>query len=367
MARVEILDVGSNKGKALKANAEEALHELGLSIEIEEVREISQLLEYGISGIPALVIDGRVVLQKLVPSPKELRVVLSILLSAPAGAPAPLRTIVAPTDFSDVALNALAYAKSIAAVQGAGLNVVHVHQAQPLAGNPYLTQPAENELEWKESQLDSFLVRPVSTNGYESSEVVIRKEMIMGPVVEEIKRISRLPETDMIVMGTTGKNHLLNRIFGSVSSEIARRAFCPVLLVPGEARFRGFRHIIFAGNYEPHEDIVLPHLLEFARLFGSKVQYVHVNANAEEAYAVDAMPLEHTLKDDGEITEIITIESHDVLDGLTRYAVEQEADLIAMSTTQRPFLEAIFHHSITREAALNISIPLLILHPEDQQ
>ncbi len=365
MARLEILDVGSNKGKALKANAEKALHELGLEVSIEEVSDIGKLLEYGISGIPALAVDGRVVLQKSVPSVQELRVVLSILLSPDVHSALPLRSILAPTDFSDIALNALAYAKSIAAVHGAGVNVVHVHQAQAVAANPYLTQPSEEELQVKEVQLDSFLDRPVFTNGFDSSQVPMRKEMIIGPVIEEIKRLSKAPGTDMIVMGATGDNRLLNRLFGSVSSEVARRASCPVLLVPKEARYKGFRHIVFAGNFEPHEDIVLPRLLDLARRFDSEVHYVHVNANAEEHYAAHKIQLQAGTGPRQFFSEITTIESRDVLEGLSRYATEQNADLIAMSTTQRPFIEALFHRSITRQAALHIRIPLLILHPED--
>jgi nucleotide-binding universal stress UspA family protein len=365
MARLEILDVGSNKGKALKANAEEALHELGVDLPIEDVSDINRLLEYGISGIPALVVDGRVVLQKMVPSTKELRVVLSILLASTPPSALKLRSIVAPTDFSDIAVNALAYAKSIAAVQGAGLNLVHVHMAQAVTAGPFPVAASHEDIEWKNTQLDSFLERPVYTNGFDSGQVPMRKELLLGPVVEEIRRLSELPDTDMIVMGSSGKSNLINRLFGSVSSEIARRASCPVLLVPEEARFRGFQHIIFAGNYEPHEERVLPRLLSFARRFGSQVQYVHVNTNATEDYLVTKIPLLPVGESRQNISELTTIESGDVLEGLLRYATEQKADLIAMSTTQRSFMDALFHRSITREAVLHIQIPLLIMHPED--
>jgi len=365
MARLEILDVGSNKGKALKANAEEALHELGVDLPIEDVSDIDRLLEYGISGIPALVVDGRVVLQKMVPSTKELRVVLSILLASAPPSALTLRSIVAPTDFSDIAVNALAYAKSIAAVQGAGLNLVHVHQAQAVTAGPFPAPASTEDIEWKNTQLDSFLERPVYTNGFDSGQVPMRKELLLGAVVEEIRRLSELPDTDMIVMGSTGKSNLINRLFGSVSSEIARRAACPVLLVPEEARFRGFQHIIFAGNYEPHEERVLPRLLSFARRFGSQVQYVHVNTNATEDYLVTKIPLLPIGESRQNISELTTIESRDVLEGLLRYATEQKADLIAMSTTQRSFMDALFHRSITRQAVLQIQIPLLIMHPED--
>jgi nucleotide-binding universal stress UspA family protein len=365
MARLEILDVGSNKGKALRANAEQALLDLGLDLAIEEVSDIHQLLEYGISGIPALAIDGRVVLQKTVPSIQELRVVLSMILSSTEKRELSLRSIVSPTDFSEISLNALAFAKSIAAVQHAGIHIVHVHQTASIAVNPYLTQPSKEELRFKEEQLSGFLEHPVYTNGFDSGNVPMRSELIVGPVIEELKRLSRQPDTDMIVMGTTGDSGLLHQLFGSISSEVARRAYCPVILVPGGARFHGFRRIIYAGNYERQEAKVLPELLNFAKRFQSDIHYVHVNVHPEETYRVQKTRVEGNSGEEGAVTEIIVIESHDIMEGLGRYAGEQGADLIAMSTVHRKFTESLFHSSVTRKAALRIDIPLMILHTDD--
>lgn len=365
MARLEILDVGSNKGKALRANAEQALLDLGLDFAIEEVSDIHQLLEYGISGIPALAIDGRVVLQKTVPSVQEMRVVLSMLLASTEKRELSLRSIVAPTDFSEISLNALAFAKSIAAVQHAGIHIVHVYQTASIAVNPYLTQPSKEELRFKEEQLSGFLEHPVYTNGFDSGHVPMRSELIIGPVIEELKRLSRQPDTDMIVMGTTGDSGLLHRLFGSISSEVARRAYCPVILVPGDAHFRGFRRIVYAGNYEQQEAIVLPELLNFAKRFQSDIHYVHINAHNDETYRVQKTRVEGNAGAAGAVTEIISIDSHDILEGLSRYAKEQEADLIAMSTAHRKFAESLFHSSVTRKAALRIHVPLMILHSDD--
>jgi nucleotide-binding universal stress UspA family protein len=359
MARVELLDVGSNKGRALKANAEQALRDLGLAYTIEEVGDISALLAYGISGIPALAIDGKVVLQQAVPSVPELRVVLSTLLQ-PVRVKYNIKHIVAPTDFSGIASNALAYAKSMAAVQEASLQVVHIHSGGII--------PMERDEYSAEAKLQAFIDMPVSTNGYDSSRVLVQTEMITGSVVEELRRISKLPQTDIMVMGATGHNTLLNRMFGSVSSEVARLSACPVLLVPGNARFRGFRQIIIAGNYTLQADSVLPRLMELARLFNSEIHYVHVNANTDEIYRVHKTLLE-PMQQHGEgrqtITEMTTIDSRDIVEGLNRYALERAADLIVMSTTQRSYVEALFHRSLTRQAVLHIHIPLLIMHTAD--
>ncbi len=364
MALLEILDVGSNKGKALKANTVEALRALGYDMAVEEVRDVDRLLAYGISGIPALALNGRVIVQKLVPSPQELRVILTTLLAPAYASSFRLRTIVAPTDFSEVALNALAYAKSVAAVQGAGLNVVHVHQPAALPGAPYLAGMAPEDLEWKHAQLNAFLEKPVFTNGFDAGKVPIRSEMLVGATVDEIKQLSKHPDTDMIIMGATGTGNLLNRILGSVSSEVARKASCPVLLVPRDSRFRGWKRMIFAGNYEPHEDKVLPRLLELAKKFESEAQYVHIHTVPSESFMIGRV---HLTSAGHSFSEIISIESTSVLEGLHRYAQEQKADLIVMSTTHRPFAEALFHRSVTKQAALSLQTPLLILHPNDAE
>jgi nucleotide-binding universal stress UspA family protein len=365
MTRLEILDVGSNKGKALKANAEQALLDLGLDLVIEEVSDINQLLGYGISGIPAMAIDGRVVLQKTVPSVQEMRVVLGILLSSAEGNALSLRSIVAPTDFSEVSHNALAYAKSIAAVQQAGIHIVHVHQAPTISVNPYLTHPSSEELHFKEAQLSGFLSQPVYTNGFDAGRVPMHGELIVGPVIEELKRLSRQSDTDMIVMGTTGDSGLLHRLFGSISSEVARRAYCPVILVPGGVRFRGFRRIVYAGNYERQEAQVLTGLMRFARRFQSDVQYVHINAHPDLTYRVEKTIVGTEANSNGAVSGIVNIECQHIIEGLNRYAHEQEADLIVMSTAHRNFLEALFHNSVTRQAALHTQLPLMIIHPDD--
>ena len=46
---VKLLGIGSAKDKTLKANLMQALHKLGLEVEIEEIFGIEELLKYQIS------------------------------------------------------------------------------------------------------------------------------------------------------------------------------------------------------------------------------------------------------------------------------------------------------------------------------
>ena len=86
---IRILGVSeSARMSLLKERVEEALRRLGLSSRIEEVTEIDQLMEYGIIGIPALVIGQRILFQQEVPEVDILIATIAALAAAGGCKPA---------------------------------------------------------------------------------------------------------------------------------------------------------------------------------------------------------------------------------------------------------------------------------------
>ncbi len=76
LPRLKVLGVGSIKTRALKANLLAALEILRLEIPFEEVEGVNELMQYDISGIPAIVLDEDILIQKQVPSVENLVVLL---------------------------------------------------------------------------------------------------------------------------------------------------------------------------------------------------------------------------------------------------------------------------------------------------
>jgi len=58
--KVQILGTGCAKCKALTANAEKAIEELGLAAEIEKVEGMADIARMGVLMTPALAVDGQV-------------------------------------------------------------------------------------------------------------------------------------------------------------------------------------------------------------------------------------------------------------------------------------------------------------------
>jgi small redox-active disulfide protein 2 len=58
--KVQILGTGCAKCRALTANAEKAIAELGIDAEIEKVENIADIARMGVLMTPALAIDGQI-------------------------------------------------------------------------------------------------------------------------------------------------------------------------------------------------------------------------------------------------------------------------------------------------------------------
>jgi len=58
---IKILGMGCSSCESLASNVRSALMKLGMAADVEHVREPRRIAEYGVLGVPALVINGKVV------------------------------------------------------------------------------------------------------------------------------------------------------------------------------------------------------------------------------------------------------------------------------------------------------------------
>jgi universal stress protein A len=140
--------------------------------------------------------------------------------------------ILVPTDFSETADAALAYAKELATTLGASLHLVHVF-ADPYAvaaGAPdvYSAIPADARERALEEVRERLLERLDANEEvrFRGSRFVVR-----GMVAPHIVEYARNQDIDLIVMGTHGRRGVAHLLLGSVAEHVVRTAGCPVLTV----------------------------------------------------------------------------------------------------------------------------------------
>ena len=158
---------------------------------------------------------------------------------------------------------------------------------------------------------------------------------------------------------------MLERIFGSVSSSVSQRSYCPVILVPAEAKFKPYKHLLFASRYDEESRATIEQLAAFNRPFNAHLHFVHVRESGDEGKREQASAIFEELFENGEPPfsfDITETEGSSVAEALSNYAQEQGVQLVVMATRHRGFWENIVHRSQTKRMALTTDVPLMVLH-----
>ncbi len=71
--KIEVLGTGCPKCMSVEQNVKKALAELAVQADVEKVTDIQQIIQRGVMSTPALVIDGKVVLQGKNPTVDQLK------------------------------------------------------------------------------------------------------------------------------------------------------------------------------------------------------------------------------------------------------------------------------------------------------
>jgi nucleotide-binding universal stress UspA family protein len=142
-----------------------------------------------------------------------------------------IRKILVPTDFSAHADEAFRVAHALARMIGA--EVILFHIAQPPAvvseGGRLLAGPGKGEAAnlWDRFQH----LQPADPKVRVEHEVIVADRPSAGDILDMLDKQG----CDLIVMGTHGASWLKQRLFGSVTEEVVRRAHCPVMVVKAPA------------------------------------------------------------------------------------------------------------------------------------
>lgn len=136
------------------------------------------------------------------------------------------RTIVCAVDFSRLAARAVDYALSLAQELQARLVLVHAIEWPP-------ERPMSSAEDRQIGALRIDALRQLHALVPDEARAWCETEDIatLGRAHEEIVRIARERDADLIVLGVHGRSALNVALFGSTANQVVRHATCPVLTV----------------------------------------------------------------------------------------------------------------------------------------
>jgi nucleotide-binding universal stress UspA family protein len=184
-----------------------------------------------------------------------------------------LKNVLYATDFSEGSTHALPYVQAVAKAFGSVVYICHILAPTPLAAgaaSPQLYEAAGKEAS---DQMAALLHSPALA-GLEGKLVLAE-----GAIDDELVRVIREKNIDLVVAGTHGRTGLRKLLMGSVVEAICRVSTCPILTVgPGLKLQDGdrFKRILFPTDLSDESARVVPYLVLLARKYGSSLTVLHV-------------------------------------------------------------------------------------------
>ncbi len=281
-----------------------------------------------------------------------------------------MKKIIVPIDFSENSEKALHVAKMLAIAFNSELIIIHAFQTMPSNFNFYdggimptipsiglSTQSFEIENQYKEQlqkKVDALLGEHInaSFSTYQNS--------VTNAVEEAIEEHN----ADLVVIGRTGTGGFLDKLIGSSATSIALRAKCPVMVIPPQSTMSSIKKILYTSQLEYEEISNIAEILAFNKTLGGQIIFLKINSDHQPDIQPANQYIAEIKQEEGmENVNFIIRDYNDVKAGIVAYADEVQADLIAVSSRERSFLEEfLINPSLTKKLILDTHIPLLIFH-----
>jgi nucleotide-binding universal stress UspA family protein len=273
-----------------------------------------------------------------------------------------MKTILVPTDFSECADNAITYAIEIARLTKAKLILFNVYQSQAIPAEVPILLPIE-ETAAEANEVLKRLVKRLQKKS--KGQVQIEYKSAWGFPVEQINLFSEEHSIDLIVMGMQGAGFLAEKVIGSVTTALIRKAQHPVLAIDQHVKFKSLKKIVLACDYaETKNNEVLKPLKEFAQLFKSHIYVLNVISESEATptitKAVAGIRLDRELESLDHSFHFT--ENKNVIEGINDFVEENTIDMVVMIPRMHTSLKDIFSEPNTKRMAFHTKTPLLAIH-----
>ncbi|WMJ73196.1 universal stress protein [Cytophagaceae bacterium ABcell3] len=272
--------------------------------------------------------------------------------------------ILCPTDLTDHTSNSLIYANDLAKKSDTEIIVLHSFFIPPPLPAGTKVKSPEDVYHYGQKMLQERCEEFV--NQYISSETQSKCIVRRGFVLEEILKVIKEENIDIIFMNTEGAHGLKELFPGTITSKIIENVLCPVLVIPENHTFHPLDDIVYATDMKGNEKENISFAFKFASIFNAKVTFLNISKKLtpKEQEAFKAKMSEEASVHNYQSIDFVIIESSNVFDALTNFVESNDSKLLILSTRKRPVYQRLFQKSLTRRMAHHAFVPVLAMHKE---
>lgn len=273
-----------------------------------------------------------------------------------------MKTIIAATDFSPAATNAVNYAIEMAKSLDAELLLFNVYNIPVNYSEGVMVMPVE---ELKTGSMRDLETLKQDILGRTGGKILVSIHSRMGSMVEELEDLCRAKRPFAVVIGTLGKTNFEKSVFGSSTLSIIRHLKWPVICVPPGTRYgSGIRKVGLACDFRDVADTVpAEEIRKFISAFKPELHILNVDYQDKHfrtSTPEDSFTLHQLFSD--EKPSYHYIEDPDIEVGIYDFVKEQKLDMLITIPKKHTFLEKIFRKSNTKKLVEATPSALVCIH-----
>lgn len=276
-----------------------------------------------------------------------------------------MRKILVPTDFSDNAFKAIAYAAEIARAKKGIIHLLHV--IEPSLNMATMQTDSQNRKVVKNRS--DRLQRTLKAARAVYPDIRIIPWLAGGKVVDSILTYAREKKVNLVVMGTKGAGGLKKFFVGTVTAEVVSKSPVPVLTVPVSYQVQQPEKILFATNQFEKSKRILNKITAIPKLFNSEIHVV-VFKQTDGSEHADLIYNQEQLDDylrflreafPALIFQGALLKGDNFEFATDSYCNEHGGDMMVMVTYPKSFFERIFQQSETKQMVFHSTRPILAI------
>jgi len=196
---------------------------------------------------------------------------------------------------------------------------------------------------------------------YFNDDQIVKYSIKFQNPFEGIRDFVKKINANLIVMGSKGVSDFEEMIIGSNTEKVVRTSTIPVIVVKADSKKFKFKKLVFASNYDDENKVAFVDFLNFAKQFKTEIHLLKINtASSFENSFITKEKIKNFIKDFDLPKNTIHIHNDEsVVKGITNFAKEIEADLIALTTHGRSGLSSLFNSSIAKSVSKSVLRPVI--------
>ncbi|MBE9602214.1 universal stress protein [Pedobacter sp. MC2016-24] len=263
-----------------------------------------------------------------------------------------MRNIVAATDFSEIAENAVAYAAAIAKQINAKLILFNSFVIPFHASNTLLPADVIQRLM---TENEIRLIEKAFTLSY-AYDIEVDHETSFSYLEKDLKGLILDYEAELLVLGMPERT-LEQDLWGNRTTGAIKRLKVPILAVPMGAKFEGSKRVLFACDMiQGVPQHIISRIKEVVTTLDGEMEIFSVDQKISE---MDGLTYDLNEGLEGIHYYYKNVASNSVIQEIAKEIEEFRADLLIMIPKTYGFWASMVHRSKTRVMAAGLKIPLL--------